>query len=324
MKKLLLAFLMIAIVLSFSTCKFIDSIFFVASSVSPSDLPSYTGTPPTTRVQAIQSFGTGGMLAFEAIGKDMAQRQEFQNFGKSVPMWFFGNTPTGKLIQKAIANKLARTITLTGSGFSSADLNTVANKEIHLDIENENVNNSNVDSSGVSGAIVIDKCKVDIVGTANGLSSSHPPTSVDLTQGDADVSVTVTNFKDTNWDPNITVNGAKIGLKFKSTGNATLNSSTGAPTDLTWDVSASMKAGISVTDTLSGDYSGKYILELSYYDNGSLTSSDLSSTDPYAAIGKITFSLSIKSYDNSNNLLNSWTFDQSDLQDELESMNSPS
>ena len=262
------------------------------------------------------------MLAFEAIGRDMSQRQEFQNFGRSVPMWFFGNTPTGKLIRKAVADKFARTITLTDSGFSAADLSTVPDKEIHLDIENENVNNSHVDSTGVSGAIAIDKCKVDIVGTANGLSSSHPPTSVDLTQGDADVSVTVTNFKDTNMDPNVTVNGARIGLKFKSTGNATI-SSTGAPTDLTWDISASMKAGISVTDTSSNAYSGKYILELSYYDNGTLTSADLSSSDPYAAINKITFSLSIKSYDNGNNLLNSWTFDQSDLQDLLEG-NTPS
>ena len=315
MKKLFLAILILAVLLSFTTCKFFDSIFFVAPSVSASDLASYQGTTPTARSDAMTSFQDPGYLLFAAVIADMSTRPEFQNAIKSTEM-IFGSTPTGRLIQKAFSNKLARTITFTQSGFNSTDMNTNPNKEIHLDIENETVKNSNVDATA-TGTITINTCKLDLVGTANGLSTQHPPSSVDITQADADVSVSADNYNVTNYDPNITLHTARIGLKLKSTASATLDTTTGSPTSVTYDISGSLKAGMSFSNSNKGAFSGKYILDLGYYDTGNLTSADLSSTDPYAAINKLKFTLTIKLYDNSNKVLNTWTFDQSDLVDAL-------
>jgi hypothetical protein len=316
MKRLLLVILMLAVLLSFTTCKFFDSIFFTAPGVSPHDLAPYTGTTPSTRSDAMMSFGEPGLYVFMAMYLDMQTRPEFQDFASSIARVLLGNTPTGKLLQKSLAQKLARSITLSQVGLGS-DISTNPDKEVHLDIEKETVINANVGPTA-TGTIVIDKCKFDLVGTANGLSSQHPPSSIDITQAEGDVSLSADNYKYSAQFPGVTLNTARIGLKVKGTGNATIDTTTFTPTSETYDLSLSLKAGISVSNSNSGAFSGKYIIELSYYDSGDLTASDFSSTDPYAAINKIKFTLTIALYDNGNKKLDDWTFDQSDLVDLLQ------
>jgi hypothetical protein len=288
--------LSLAVLFSFASCKFIDSIFFVAPTVTPTDLASYQsgGTLPESRADALVSIGQGvanlaPLLSFLSSQTELVPANSVQAFS-----WI----PSMKMMMKALG---AKTIS-SSSNLTSEELN----KEAHVKIENETIDATEYEA--ISGTIVINSITGDLEGSTTAMTT---PFTATIDKAEVNVDIDATNL---DMGGTAVLNSAKIGVKAKVTGSATVEStdSTLTPTAISYDASASVKVGFSVSggDTYA---SGKYIIEASYYDSGDLTKAQLEDPAKIASSFELTITISV--YDNSNTLVNTYTIDQDDITD---------
>jgi hypothetical protein len=304
MKKILLVSFTALILFGLSSCKFFDSLFYVAPPVSPRDLGSYSGSLPTTRDEALQTIGIAGMNTMMGAALHVANSPAWGSaFGNARVLKAFSSIPSFRLLAPLL-DKLnvrmgAKSISLATTGFDG----TTTDNEFHLDIENETVN---LPALGASGSMVIDKCKADITAT---MTSTTMPFDVDG-KGEVDAELHATNLVPPGTGQG-KINSAIIGLKAKGTATVTNINSSAPPSSSTYDLSASLKAGFSVTAPAGTEHqSGKFIIETSYYDNGSLTEDQMNGPED---ISNIKFTIKITVYDNDNKEVDSYTLDQDDL-----------
>jgi hypothetical protein len=85
----------------------------------------------------------------------------------------------------------------------------------------------------------------------------------------------------------------------------------GAPTSVEYNIAADAKVGFSISNSEVGGFSGKFIIEMNYIDSGSLSESELA--DPATGISSIEFTITIKVYDNNNDLVDTYELNQDDL-----------
>lgn len=297
MRKLTILMLALLVLLTVGSCKLFDMLFYKAPGVSPKDLGSYTGTLPTNRDDTLMAIGMGGMLTMEAAFAHVLNSSAWTGAFSLTEMSAFNAIPSIKLLAPFISKVKAKSITVSQTGFDSESLD----KEFHLDIENEAVD---VVGMGGTGTLTIDKCKADVTAT---LSASTPPFSGDG-EGEADVLITASNLKASPSDT-VTVNSAQVGVKAKGKMSFEADGSTGGPTSVEYNIAADAKAGFSIS---AGDgASGKFIIEMNYIDSGSLSESEL--TDPATGISNIEFTITIKVYDNNNDLAHEYELNQDDL-----------
>jgi hypothetical protein len=294
MKRFLLLILSLAVLFSFASCKFIDSIFFVAPTVAPSDLTSYAagGTLPASRDEAVVALFQGGrnltpLFGFLATNETLATA-----FGGSTAS-VFTLIPSVNKMMKAAGMK---TVSASQNIYSDS-----LDKEVHVAIENESV--TGTDFGATTGTVIINSLTADVEATT---SSNTAPFTGTLKKAEANVDVEASNL---DMGDGVILNSAKIGAKAKATGTVSV-SSTGSPTSLEYDSSASVKIGFSVSGGATCA-SGKYIIEASYYDSGSLTESDFQ--DPSTIPSNFELTVKISVYDNSNDLVDEYTLDQEDL-----------
>jgi hypothetical protein len=304
MRKLSILMLALLVLLSAGSCKLFDMLFYKAPGVSPEDLGSYTGTLPTNRDDTLMAIGMGGMVTMMMVGEHVGTSSAWTGAFPPSAMSAFNAIPTVKLLAPFISKVKAKSITVSQTGFGSDSLD----KEFHLDIENEAVD---VVGMGGAGALTIDKCKADLSAT---LSASTPPFSGDG-EGEADVLITGSNLKASPSDT-VTVNSAQVGVKAKGKMSFEADGSIGGPTSLEYNIAADAKAGFSIS---AGDgASGKFIIEMNYIDSGSFTKAQLTDPtgayfDPSTAVSNIEFTITIKVYDNANDLAHEYELNQDDL-----------
>ncbi len=297
MRKLAILLLALIVLLSFGGCKLFDMLFYKAPGVSAKDLASYTGNLPTTRDDTLMTIGIGGMVTMMMAGEHVGSSSAWAGAFPPSAMSAFDAIPTIKLLAPFLSKVKAKSITVSQTGFNS----DVLDKEFHVDIQDEA---ADVAGMGGSGTLTIDKAKIDLTAT---MSASTVPFDAEG-NGEADVLITASGLKGSPTDT-VTVNTAQVGAKAK--GNVSMSfGSTGGPTSVEYKITADAKAGFSISDTDPLGFSGKFIIEMNYIDSGSLSEAQL--TDPATGISNIKFTITIKVYDNNNDLVNTYELNQDD------------
>ncbi|MCX7039240.1 MAG: hypothetical protein NT005_08950 [Spirochaetes bacterium] len=303
MRKLAILLLALLVLFTAGSCKLFDMLFYKAPGVSAKDLASYSGTLPTTRDQTLMTIGYGGLVTMEFVGAHVASSSAWEGAFPSQAMSGFNAIPSIRLLAPFISKMKAKSISLTQTITGDS-----LDKEFHLDIENESVN---VAAQGGTGTATIEKCKADLTAT---LTASTAPFDADG-EGELDAVVTASNLKPSSGST-LTVNTAKIGAKAKGTTSMSFGS-TGGPTSVEYNITADAKVGFSISNSAEGEFSGKFIIEMNYIDSGSLSESELA--DPATGISSIEFTITIKVYDNNNDLVDTYELNQDDLVTLIES-----
>jgi hypothetical protein len=306
MRKLAILILALLVLLTVGSCKLFDMLFYKAPGVSAKDLASYTGTLPTTRDQTLMAIAYGGMVTMEVVGAHVATSSAWEGAFPPMAASAFNAIPSIRLLAPFISKMKAKSITITQSGMNDGSLN----KEFHLDIENESVN---VVDLGGAGTATIEKCKADLTAS---LTAAAPPFSGEG-EGEIDALVTASSLK-ASPTASVTVNTAKVGVKAKGTLSFDADGTIGGPTSLEYNVTADAKAGFSISDSNPTGYSGKFIIEANYIDSGTFTKAELTDPtgeyfSPTTAINNIEFTITIKVYDNNNDLVDTYELNQDDL-----------
>jgi hypothetical protein len=315
MRKLAILILALLVLLTAGSCKLFDMLFYKAPGVSAKDLASYTGTLPTTRDQTLMAIGYGGGVTMMMVGGHVGTSSAWQGAFPPLVTSAFSAIPSMRLIAPFISKVKAKSIIVTQSGMNDGSLS----KEFHLDIENEPVN---LVAQGAVGTATIDKCKADLTAS---VTAAKPPFSGEG-EGELDALITASSLKESPTAL-VTVNTAKVGVKAKGTMSFDADGTIGGPTSLKYNVAADAKAGFSISDTSVGGYSGKFIIEANYIDSGSFTKAELTDPtgayfSPTTAINNIEFTITIKVYDNNNDLVDTYELNQDDLVTYIDSMKS--
>jgi hypothetical protein len=233
--------------------------------------------------------------------KFLASNEELAGVLGSNVVRAFAAIPSMKLMLRGAGMK-------TISATQNFDDESSLDKAAHISITDEAVDVAA--NGGVAGAIIINEITGDIEVTT---TSNDVPLTATLKKAEANVDIEAANV---NTGSGVVINTAKIGAKAKATGKAVIDSS-GAPTSVEYDASASVKVGFSISGGTACS-SGKYIIEASYYDNGDLTAADLE--DASTAMSNFELTITIKVYDNSNDLVDTYTIDQDDITDYINSL----
>lgn len=292
MKKIGIAMLIIAIAMFFNSCQLMDSLFYKTDSVSPKDLAAFTGTTPTDKTGMENSLNPVGY----AVGNGFTKFLNKPEFQKAVKYLSY-NYPNLKALNNFLADK-----GIAGKSISYTNDSTDSSADIKVNIADETVD-------GPSGGTLTVK-KLDL--TASG--DVDDPDNPTIAKGKADVDAKITIDKYADTDTGYTINAGIINLKAK--GNSTINiDSQGEPSKIKYYAAIDLNAGFSIS---AGDgESGKFIISFNYVDSNELTQEQLSSPDPSELIKNVKLTLTIKVYDNDNNLVKTYSYDENDLADEL-------
>lgn len=302
MKKILFIPLVIFVLLGFTSCKFLDSLFYVAPDVSVSDLHDYTGSLPTTKDGVMTAAGSGAYYTLYCVYYYMSTSDEFTDAFSSVYARAFSRIPTMNLLKSLLQKRGMKKITAEQTGFDDDSLE----KEASIKITDEDIDVE--DLGGDSGTITINSISGEIKAT---VSDNEAPFTVTLEKAEADVDIDGT---DIDVGTGAVVNTAKIGLKAKASGTVKIGSDY-TPTSIVYDLSISIKAGFSVSAGTRS--SGKFIIEISYYDSGNLSAADLESSEFYG-LDNVDMEMTIKMYDNKDALLDTYELTEDDLVEMIE------
>ena len=298
MKKLLVLFSILLLVLAFSGCSFMDSLFFKADSVAAKDLAEFTGTTPADEDSTMNLLG-------EAVGDSLANgiqgimsKEEWNNFSKTLSKNYPGlKALSSKFLSKSAA--ASKSITFDGDRNVDDD----GKVDFTVSIKDESVPGQE------SGSITFSNFDLKVK------AETDDPDTPTKGTWDVDTSTNIDIRNYSNDSSLYTINQGLINLKAKGNGKLAFDSQQNL-SKIDYYIAIDLKAGFSISG--GEEKSGKFIIEFNYVNNNSLTEDDLNSTDKL--FKNLTLSITIKVYDNSNTLLHTYTYNQDDLKADLDSM----
>jgi len=295
MKKLLVLFAMALLVLVFSGCSFMDSLFYKADSVESKDLAQYTGTTPVDKSSTMDVIdGTAGDALASGF-QGILNNDQWNDFSKTISNGY----PDLKFIAK---NILSKTETYVKKISYSGDRNgSDGNVDFKVSIKDESVDGN------ISGTLAVNNFDLAVKAEVD-----DPDTP---TKGSWDFNtkgrIKIDNYSNSS---SYTINSGLINFKAKGNGDLsfTVADSVSTLDKLNYYLAVDLKAGFSVS---GGDgKSGKFLIEFNYVNNNSLTKDELDNPDKLMENMK---PLVIKVYDNNNNLVNTYKYDENDLKNSI-------
>ncbi|NOY08466.1 MAG: hypothetical protein GXP33_06465 [Spirochaetes bacterium] len=297
MKKVFVLFTVILLLLVFSGCSFMDSLFYKTDSVESKDLTEYTGTTPADKSSAMDVIDGAAGDALASGFQGILSNDQWNNFSKTISSGY----PALKIIARSILSKTeaaAKTITYSGDRDGSD-----GNVDFKVSITDESVKGNQ------TGTLTVDNFDLAVKA-----ETDDPDTP---TKGSWDFNtngkIKIDNFSNSSA---YTINDGLINFKAKGNGNLsfTVADSVSTLDKLKYYLAIDLKAGFSVS---GGDgKSGKFIIEFSYVNSNSLTKDELK--DPAKLMENMTLSVVIKVYNNDNTLVHTYKYDENDLKNRIQ------
>ena len=288
MKKTIGIALIVLFISGLSGCMFFGNSFDKVKSVKPSDLTAYSSSSrlPSTKTEAQDVLFNASSPALDYTTGEIIARNQSRNLSDSI----LKNIPEGSLLDRLFGLRTAAARTV------SVDDNSIEDKlDLNVEILDEEV------SDGGTGSMNVNSVNFTATGSA---ASTDTSMKMNIKfAGDGDISFD--KYHVYSGDTYIIEDG-QINLLGDGSLDMNINQTTST---IKYNIDIGLKLGLSISaDYSSGYYGGKYIIEFGYKDKQTLSSLDTSSIE-----SNVDASLSIKLYDNSNKLVQEYSYNTEDL-----------
>lgn len=280
--------------LALAGCDLFGNAFTKVDEVKPSDLASYAvGTPlADSKEEVLASLEALGRAVFYAA-EDVMPEGEMRAFARALEIGFRGSELVRKLFDPSGA--LSRKVTITDdSDKTNLDLTIAVTDEVLADPDED-------------GNITINSFNLTVTGKD---SSTDTKMSMDM-QFDADASISAAKFDFYDYDteePAFQLTDAQI--NFLGSGDLDLEKTETTTVSYKFDIG--LKAGYTISAAADSGYTGgKFIVEFGYKASEDIDMDDLE--DPDAITDQIDAKLTIKVYNNSNVLQESFEYTAGDF-----------
>jgi len=279
MKKLFASIIMVATATTFMSCQLMDSLFFNAEAVKADELPSFSGSTPTSKTEAMQAVLTGVFSSAAPVFSTMTSTAVAPDLLRAV----FSKVPgAAEVYARSINATKAIATTDTVENFIET-IQTTGNGSLTLTMTDEDFD---TDLVTVNGSIAMEV-------------SGFLPTS-----RSASASLQTDITTDINAISNSAFNGGKLNFKIDAESTASISSQ--EVDNVTGYAAMALNAGFSLDET-QYNKAGKYLISLKFTSRYDV---DISETYP---ADDVEAEIHLKVYNGANKLVGDYTYTDDEI-----------